>query len=86
MDLARAETDLNDLIERRAREAGEANATEMAWKVSVRKHHEKLRRQRRGEWYCHFAALADSLRRSAEHYEAKARELLEDERGEKHEH
>ena len=51
----------------------------MAWKESARKHHAKLRRQRQGEWYCHFAALADSLRRSADEYEAKAEELLEDE-------
>ena len=83
VDLARAETDLNNLVERRAREAGEANATEMAWKASVRKHHEKLRRQRRGEWFCYWSALAESLRKSAAHYEAKALELLEDEREEK---
>ena len=83
MDLARAEADLNSLIERRAGERNEANAAEMMWKASVRKHNAKLRRQRQGEWYCHFAALADSLRKSAEHYEAKARELLEDEREEK---
>ena len=51
----------------------------MAWKESARKHNAKLRRQRQGEWYCYFAALADSLRRSAEHFEAKAEELLEDE-------
>jgi len=81
VDLGKAETDLNSLIERRARERDAANAEEMAWKASVRRHHEKLRRQRRGEWYCYFAALADSLRRSAEHYERRALELLEDGNG-----
>ena len=83
MDLARAEADLNDLIEKRARQHEESNASEMAWKESVRKHHAKLRRQRQGEWFCYWSALADSLRKSAEHFEAKARELLEDEREEK---
>ena len=78
MALARAEADLNNLIERRAREKDASNASEMAWKESVRKHNAKLRRQRQGEWYCYFAALADSLRKSAEHFEAKAQALLED--------
>ena len=79
MDLARAEADLNNLIERRAQQHGEANFEEMAWKASVRKHHAKLRRRRRAEWFAHFSALADSLRRSADHYERRAQELLEDE-------
>ena len=45
--------------------------------MSVRKHHEKLRRQRRAEWYGFYCRLADSLRKSAEHFEAKALALLE---------
>jgi hypothetical protein len=79
VDLARAEDQLNGLIEKQAKGRQDANATEMAWKSSVRKHNARLRRQRRGEWCCYFAALAESLRRSAEHYEAKAQALLEDE-------
>ncbi len=43
MDLARAEADLDNLIERRARQRSEANASEMMWKESVRRHHELLR-------------------------------------------
>ena len=75
MDLARAEADLNALVERRAKQA----AVEDLWEASAKKDKERQRRQRRGEWYCHFAALADSLRRSADHYERRALELREDE-------
>ncbi len=78
MDLARAEADLNDLIERRAAGRDEANAQEMAWKSSVRRHREKLRRQHRAEWFCYFSALSDSLRASADHYDRKAEGLLEE--------
>ncbi len=79
MDVEQASASIDALVEKRAAERGAANAEEMAWKSSVRRHNEKLRRQRRGEWYCYFAALADSLRRSADHYERRAEELLEDE-------
>ena len=79
MNVARASDQIDALIEKRSRQRSEANATEMAWKESVRKHHAKLRRQRQGEWFCYFSALADSLRKSAEHFEAKAQALLEDE-------
>ena len=78
MDLARASDQLDALIERRAGERSEANAAEMMWKESVRKHHAKWRRQRQGEWFCYWFALADSLRKSAEHFEAKAQALWED--------
>jgi hypothetical protein len=62
------------------RQHEEANASEMAWKGSVRKHNARLHRQRRGEWFCYWSALAESLRRSADHYEGRALELLEDEK------
>ena len=55
------------------------STSEMMWKESTRKHNAKLRRQRQGEWFCYWSALADSLRKSAEHFEAKAQALLEDE-------
>ena len=42
MDVARAEDQLNSLVEKRARGREEANASEMAWKESVRKHHAGL--------------------------------------------
>ncbi len=79
MDVARASDQIDALIQKRAGERNSANAEEMLWKSSVRRHNEKLRRQRQGEWYCHLVGIADSLRRSAEHFEAKAKALLEDE-------
>ena len=79
MDLARAEADLNHLIERRALQHEEANLEEMAWKASVRRHNARLRQEHRAEWFCYWSSLAHSLRKSAEYYEAKAQALLEDE-------
>ncbi len=79
MDVERASDQIDALIEKRSRQRSEANAVEESWKESVRKHNARLRRERQGEWYCYFAALADSLRCSADHYERRARELLEDE-------
>ena len=78
MDVEAASDQIDALIVCGARERGQANAEEMLWNASVRRHHEKLRRQRQGEWYCYFAALADSLRKSADELEAKAQALLED--------
>ena len=43
MDLARASDQIDQLIEKRAAGREEATAAEMAWKASVRRHHEKLR-------------------------------------------
>jgi hypothetical protein len=81
VDLARAKTDLNNLIDKRARGRVEANAAEMAWKESVRRHNAKLWRERRAEWFCYWSALADSLRKSADDFERRATELLEDSEG-----
>ena len=79
MDLARASDELDRLIEKRAGERDAANFEEVAWKASVRRHHAKLRQQHRAEWFCYWSALADSLRKSADEFEAKAQALLEDE-------
>jgi hypothetical protein len=78
VDVARASDQIDALIEKRSRQWSEANAEEMAWKASVRKHNAKLRRQRKAEWFCYWSALADSLRASAEVYEARASALLEE--------
>jgi hypothetical protein len=78
VDVARAEIDLNGLIERRARQRSEANASEMMWKESVRRHHVRLRRERRAEWFAHFSCLASSLRASADEFGARAEALLEE--------
>ncbi len=40
------EADLNRFIERRARHNDEANAAEMMWKASARKHNDRLRTER----------------------------------------
>jgi hypothetical protein len=81
VDVARASDKIDALIDKRAAGRGEATAEEMAWKTSVRRHNAKLRRQRQGEWYCYFSALADSLRASAEEFERRAERLLEAEEG-----
>ena len=79
MDVEAASASIDALIDRRAAGRDEASATEMAWKESVRKHNARLRRERQSEWYCHLVGIADSLRKSAEHFERKAEQLLEDE-------
>ncbi len=76
MDVEQASASIDALIDKRAAGREEATAAEMLWKESVRKHHAKLRRQRRGEWFCYFSALADSLRKSADELERKAQALL----------
>ena len=78
MGLARASDEIDRLIEKRAAEREEANFEEMAWKESTRKHNAKLRRQHRAEWFAYFSNLADSLRRSADEFDARASALLED--------
>ena len=79
MDLANASDQIDALSEKRSRQWSEVNAVEESWKESVRKHNARLRRERQGELFCYWSALADSLRKSAEHFEAKAAALLEDE-------
>jgi hypothetical protein len=76
VDVARAGDQPDALIEKRARGRVEANAAEMAWKASTRRHHEKLRRARRAEWFAPFSCLAASLRASADEFDAQAEALL----------
>ncbi len=86
MDVERAEViaaELDMLIRRRADKPPDPDELEPSYRESVRRHREKLRRENAALWYSHFSALADSLRRSADHYERKAKDLLEDEREEK---
>jgi hypothetical protein len=81
MDVVRASDQIDTLIEKRAKANSQANVEEMAWKASVRKHHAKLRRQHKAEWYCYFCGLADSMRRSAQEFDRKAEALLEEPEG-----
>ena len=78
VDVERAEAQLNALVERRAEAAGRANAEEELWKASVRKHNARLRRQHRAEWFAYFSTLASSLRASADEFDRRAEQLLEE--------
>jgi len=78
LNVARAEADLNSLIERRVREREAADVVEDLWEAGVKKDGERRRRRLRAEWFVYFSTLADSLRASADGFEAKAQALLED--------
>lgn len=70
------EAELDRVIERRAREARDANVSEELWKSSARVRNEKRRRELSAEWYAHHVALSGVHRRLAEEHEAKALALL----------
>ena len=55
-----------------------ANFEEMAWKESVRRHNERIRRRHRAEWFAYFSTLASSLRASADEFDRRAEQLLEE--------
>ncbi len=81
-------TDIDAFVEARAwavpeDRAGQqaANELEEFWRCSEARHRERLRRENAALWYVHFCGLADALRRSAEVYEARAAELLEEDGG-----
>ena len=78
MDLARAGDQIDQLIEKRSGERDASNELQAMYEASARRHREKIRRQNRAAWFSHFSALADSLRASAEAYEARAEALLEE--------
>ncbi len=75
-----AEAELDRFIERRAREAGEAELIEAAWAESVRRHNARLREQNRWEWIRFFDRMARSHARISEDYQCRAEQLLEDPR------
>ena len=81
MGLARAEADLNALVERRAKQA----AVEDLWEASVKKDKERRRRALRAEWYAYHVDQAERLRRTmtalVENHEAQAAALLEEPEG-----
>jgi hypothetical protein len=61
VDLARAEADLNTLIERRAREASKQRPLEDLWEASVKKDKERRRRALRAEWHAYFHRVERDL-------------------------
>ncbi len=74
--LEKAEAEIDLFIEKRAREAGDANAIEALWAESVRRHHARRREENRLAWVAfhrHMVRLHASL--SAEHRE-RAEALL----------
>jgi hypothetical protein len=78
VDLETAERQINLFIEKRAAEREVANREEESWKEPTRRRRARMRRENRAAWFSHYSSLADSLRASADHYEAKAQALLED--------
>jgi len=76
----RAEAELNRLVERQAQRSGAdgANALQLMWAASERKHREKQREENRTAWHGYYSHLAHSCRTRAAEYEAKAEQLLEE--------
>ncbi len=60
-----AEAELDRFIERRAREAGEAELIEVAWAESVRLHHARRQETNREAWRCFYLEQAERLERTA---------------------
>lgn len=77
--IERVEAELDSFIEKRAREAKDANRIEELWAKSERDHREKRRQANGWAWISHHEALAHTLRDLAGEHDAKAnhvRELL----------
>ena len=79
MDVAKASDQIDALIDKRAGERNAANELQAMYEAGVGRHREKLRRRHRAEWFAYFSRLADAHARISEHFEEKARALLEDE-------
>ncbi len=56
--LEKAEAEIDLFIEKRAREAGDANAIEALWAESVRRHHARRREENRQSWIAFHRGLA----------------------------
>jgi hypothetical protein len=78
VDVEQASASIDALIERRSGERNAANELRAMYEASARRYRERKRRENGAAWFAHFSALADSLRVSAEVYEAKAEALLEE--------
>ncbi len=72
------EAELNAFVERRAKAASKAEAEEMMWKASVRRHNEKIRRKNRAAWFSYFCGQAQAHAAIAADYERRAEELCEE--------
>ena len=80
MELDVATASIDQLIERRARQAEEERRTEEAWKESERRHRERRREENREAWRCFYLDQAERLERTAAelaaNHLAKAAELV----------
>ncbi len=73
-----AEAQLDQFIERRAREARDAKLVEVAWAESVRRHQARRREQNRWEWIRFFEHMRDLHQGLADEHRSSARALLEE--------
>ncbi len=85
MDAAKAEaveSELDRIIERRAREERDAGRVEELWREAASLHGERRRKETAAAWYGYHIEQAERLRRTlttlVEFHEAKARQLLEE--------
>jgi hypothetical protein len=57
-------------------------AAELLWEASMKRYHERQRREARALWFAHFCQMADNHARLASEYERRAEQLCEDPREE----
>ncbi len=74
----RVESELDRIIEKRAREAKDAQAIEKAWKESERRHRKRRREQNREAWRCYYLDQAERLERTAAELAAEHRARAEE--------
>lgn len=79
--IERVESELDSLINKRARGREKANELEKFWKDSESKYRERIQRENRARWFAFYSHLADSFRQRAADYERKAEELCLEEGG-----
>ncbi len=78
MDVEAVEMQLDRIIEKRAREAKDANAVEAAWAESTRIHHARRREHNRWEWIRFFEHMRDLHQGLADEHRSKAEALAGD--------
>ncbi len=61
----RAEKSLDEFINSRSKEKGKANSEADLWRISERRHHEKLRRENAAAWCSYHLGQAERLERTA---------------------
>jgi hypothetical protein len=75
--IEKAEAQIDQFIEKRAREKADANKVEEFWAESARRHNEKRQRELREEWRGFHAHMQDLHASLAAEHAAKAEALLE---------